>query len=94
MPDPTEARWWVYWISNRTPRGGSSLRWSLPFADKREAHAWARQKLADGLATLATVWEFAGPGPGRLVAVYPQAARKVVEHYLETARASLRPPPG
>jgi hypothetical protein len=89
MPD-----YWVYWISNRTVRGESSLRWSLPFAEPREARQWAKSHVDEGKATLATVWAFEDDGPGKLVATYPRSAGMVIGHYLDmAAHAGKGPPP-
>lgn len=88
MPDAAYYIYYVYWIDNHTPRGHSSLRWSLPFAVIGEAQRWAKRKVKDGLATLAMVFVFhrdGGSGALRAKNIYPGSAQRIVAHYLDMA---------
>lgn len=87
----------VYWIDTRTRRGDRSLKWSLPFEDASEARSFAKRKIGDGLASLATVWAYDHEGtPGRLVKVYPESAHKIIDHWLEVSGHAVKgmPPTG
>lgn len=94
MPDSGTI--YVYWIDNAARRDSptGALRWSLPFADIREARAWGKGKVGDGQATLAVVVSYRDDPAGRVLRVYPEAARAVVEHYEQIRARAAQGAPG
>ena len=93
MPDPSTI--YVLWISNSAPRDSptGALCWSRPFAVPTEARAFARARIDRGEATFAVVLSFRDDHAGKPLGIYPESARKVVEHWLEIRAAAAQGPP-
>jgi hypothetical protein len=68
--------------------GRISQRWSRPLDTASEARQEARRVLRDDTATLAFVVKI-GDGERCILprSVYPESARKIVDHYLELVDA-------